>query len=224
MKTSYAYRILAITIIGAVAPIIAFTIVIDPGHGGKFTGGIGVNKIQEKEWTLSCATKLAELLKKDNTVILTRTTDKQFHDDLLEDLRIRAEYSRKHNADLFISLHYNTSTGKYIRGYEVYVPFSPEFPAASYAAAGCIHHELSQTIEPHWSGSLGNLNDYDRGIRAARFHVLRNHNCPAVLIELEYITHAACVAQLQDQNYLDKIVQAVARGIAQFKKERSRKR
>lgn len=209
--------ILIFNILAIYSSLSCFTIVIDPGHGGKFEGGIGLEKTKEKDITLPIAQKLAKLLKAQNNVILTRENDKHFHDELIPDLQIRAKLSHTYNADLFISLHANTG-GKSARGFEIFVPCAKVFPAKSYQIASYIHFELSRVIAPIWCGTLGNLNDSDHGIRAAKFHVLCNHACPAILIELDYITNKKSLDLLKNPEYHQKLVSAIARGVTNYKK------
>jgi N-acetylmuramoyl-L-alanine amidase len=194
-----------------------FTLVLDPGHGGIFSGGRS-NNVQEKDITLPIALKIADILRHDNAVniVLTRTQDIHLDPDVIQDLHMRARLSHTHKADLFISIHANTG-GRNTRGYEVYVPFSKKFPAASYQIASLLHHELSQFVKPKWGGKLGNLNEYDRGIRAAHFHVLRGHSCPAVLLELDFITNKMSLQNLQDPAYQNKLAEIIARAIREFK-------
>jgi N-acetylmuramoyl-L-alanine amidase len=197
--------------------ITGYTVILDPGHGGIFSGGRS-NNVQEKDITLQITLKVADLLKDDNNVhtVLTRTHDIHLDPDMIKDLQMRAHFSHAHKADLFISIHANTG-GKNTRGYEVYVPFNKKFPAASYQIASFLHHELSQFVKPKWGGKLGNLNEYDRGIRAANFHVLRGHNCPALLLELDFITNKLSLQNLQDPIYQNKLAEIIVRAIREFK-------
>ena len=201
------------------AQVHAFTVVLDPGHGGIYSGARNKCGLQEKELTLTIAKKIETLLmKKKIRVQLTRTNDTQLDTDLLKDLKKRAHASTLHKADAFISLHFNNSSNPDIRGYELYVPRITMFKSSCYTLAGSIHHQLSQTLEYKGGGSLGNLNLFDRGIRAAEFNVLRNHTCPAVLIELEYITHTTQARKLASDAYLNTLAQAIAQGILAYSK------
>ncbi len=94
-------------------------VVIDPGHGGKHPGAISKDrKLQEKEITLSVALQLGELIQKKYPkikVIYTRTTDKYV------DLNVRAEIANKNKADLFISIHVNSTVSTIASGTETFV-------------------------------------------------------------------------------------------------------
>lgn len=197
----------------------AFTLVIDPGHGGKFDGAVSVNGLfKEKDMTLDIALRLGSILEKqDITIVYTRKEDKNLADDLKEDLLKRVEIAREAKADLFISIHLNSSrSSPESRGFELYVPMVSEFPLESYRAASFIHYHLSQKREKEWAGSLGNLNHFDRGIRAARFNVLIHNPCPAVLIELGYISNSTGEEQFSKPEYRDTIAQIVADGVIDF--------
>ena len=94
------------------------TIVIDPGHGGKHPGAISSNgKYKEKTITLSIGLKLGELIKNkfpDIKVLYTRTTDK------FVDFDERAAIANKNKADLFISIHVNSTKNTTVRGTETF--------------------------------------------------------------------------------------------------------
>ncbi len=94
------------------------TVVIDPGHGGKDPGAIGIHKVQEKDVVLATSLKLGELIKKnypDVKVIYTRSTD-----DFIG-LAERAKVANKAKADLFISLHSNVAGSASAKGFEAWV-------------------------------------------------------------------------------------------------------
>jgi N-acetylmuramoyl-L-alanine amidase len=194
------------------------TVVLDPGHGGIYHGQTSVNKkLVEKKVALEITLQVAELLKKRNyRVILTRSTDTQLDkDDLIRDLTLRAQMGNI--ADMYVSLHLNGSTNQKIRGYEVYVPYMAKYPRKSYALASAMHYELSHLIEPVFGGgSLGNLNNIDHGIKAAKFNVLVKAQCPAILVEMDYLTNPTSEELLMTQKYKNLLVKAVYRGIRRY--------
>lgn len=94
------------------------TVVIDPGHGGKDPGAIGVNKVQEKDVVLATSLKLGDLIKKnypDVNVVYTRSTDEFIG------LAERATVANKAKADLFISIHSNVAGNESAKGFETWV-------------------------------------------------------------------------------------------------------
>jgi len=219
-----------------------FTVLIDPGHGGAFDGCASFDKkVLEKNLTLDIALRMAPLLKSHNImVVYSRTTDRHFdksldkkaHFDpdtltsqeqenykqhLNADLAERVRTIKQKKPDIVISLHAN-SGGKTTHGFELFIPFEKKFPAESYMLAAHIHHALVHGTEQHWRGTLGNLNAQDRGIRQARFNILRNMPCPIVLIEMDYITHSKVENQFLQESYKQKIASVLSAGILEYYK------
>jgi len=211
------FALLYVLICGSFAS--GFTVVIDPGHGGKFTGACGVKThVSEKKLTLSLGRRLAkELVKQHVDVVLTRENDVALDDDLMTDLQKRA--AKGDAADLFISLHLNASDSSSTQGFEVYIPFlEHKNPIQSYIAAAFIHNGLAHTVKPHWSGTLGNRNDVDGGIRQARFNVLaRTKSKAAVLLELEYISNPAGEKRMRNKTYQKTLVDSICKAIVEYK-------
>ena len=195
-------------------------VVIDPGHGGVFTGCQGKQtSIFEKDITLSIALKLKDILTHHKIrVILTRDADTHLDEDLIPDLLKRVAITHQHSAEIFISLHCNSNPNPNVKGYELYVPMHSECPQNSYQLAAYIHHQMSQKLDPVFAGTLGNLNTYDQGIRAARFNVLMHVQCPAVLIEMDYLTSSAAEKKLITPEFQDKIAAIIAQGIVNYLK------
>jgi|GEM_PF-1697192 N-acetylmuramoyl-L-alanine amidase len=194
-----------------------FSIVIDPGHGGVFSGCQG-SKTQESVLVLDIAQRLTELLhKKGFKATLTRQQEKELDPDLMTDLHKRIEFTEQNNAQVFISIHLNSSSNKQARGYEVYVPYNEKLSYLSYELAIQIHHALAHAIEQEWTGTLGNLNSIDRGIREAKFTVLTQEQCPAcILIELDYLTNKKSEKLLQDPGYRQKLAGIIQEGIVTY--------
>ncbi|MCK5850304.1 MAG: N-acetylmuramoyl-L-alanine amidase, partial [Kiritimatiellae bacterium] len=161
-------------------------IMIDPGHGGNDTGAIGKKKIIEKKVVLDIAKRLRKKLIRYNNinVALTRSRDSTIS------LAKRSSIARSARADLFVSIHINSAANTKAQGIETYVLPAKGFPSTSgkadknktlsgnkhdpqsFLLAYCIHkHLVAETASP------------DRGIRRARFGVLNNAPCPAILVE-----------------------------------------
>lgn len=195
-------------------------IILDPGHGGVYTGQISIRgKLLEKDVVLDIAKRVAHRLRKRGyTVILTRTADTEFDKkDLIHDLICRAHYTVQYKAHAFVSLHLNGSKNKTIRGYELYVPYEARYPIRSYRLASALHYELSHKIKPIFAGgSLGNHNNIDHGIRASKFNVLTRAHCPAVVVELDYLSNAQSEALLETSQYRDQLTTAVYYGIRRY--------
>ncbi len=198
----------------------AQTIILDPGHGGIYYGQISATrKFKEKDVVLDLAKRLAaRLKKKGHKVILTRETDKEFDKkNHINDLTQRAQFSQKYKADIFISLHLNSSVNKGLRGYEIYVPFECKYPQKCYKLACSLHYELSHKIKPRfYGGTLRNHNNIDMGIKAAKYNILVKSKCPTVVIELEYISNQQAERDLLTDVFRDQLVRALYCGIRRY--------
>ena len=201
----------------------SFTVTIDPGHGGPFTGARSVNGlVVEKDATLDVALRLAKLLRDCGmTVILTRTTDIALAQELADDLQKRADLTK--NVDAFVSIHFNEtgcpSHAVNAQKFELYVPYNKKFPEQSYMLAACIHTQLAHVIEPRWAGKLGNLNIVDGGIRRARFNVIEKAVCPAaVLVELAYLSDGAGEAKVARPSVRQDYAKLLADGLSAYAK------
>jgi N-acetylmuramoyl-L-alanine amidase len=194
------------------------TIVIDPGHGGKDNGAAGT-KFKEKDIVLSFALKLRWLLRKNGyNAIVTRSTDHFIPLDK------RPELSTKYKADLFISIHCNSASEK-VHGIETYF-LTPEGEAST------------RDIKPSYtkfSGNFWNRNNSrfayevhkslihklkaeDRGIRHARFAVLKTLHCPGILIETGYLSNSSDQNLLGNDSYQNRLVNAIYEGIVRYQK------
>jgi len=152
-------------------------IVIDPGHGGKDSGAIGINLLQEKDVVLNIAKEILSLNKSlfDNEldIYLTRYTD------TLISLSDRSRLAKRLKADVFVSLHCNSSQN-YSKGIEVYVHNSGKPKTEEPVALG-----LSILNE-----STQKLGFKKRGIKFANFQVLRETIfCPSILVEMGFMTN-----------------------------------
>jgi len=154
-------------------------IVIDPGHGGKDAGAIGINELQEKHVVLNIAQEILRwnktLLNDKFDIYLTRYTD------TLISLSDRTKLAKALNADVFISLHCNHANNSSAKGVEVYVPNSN-----SRFTDGAIELGLAVLNE-----STINLGFKNRGVKIANFQVLRDSNLhyPSVLFEMGFISN-----------------------------------
>lgn len=174
-------------------------IIIDPGHGGDDPGTIGIGGVQEKDVILPISLDVAEILRKqDIEVIMTRDTDNFIS------LEGRTDMANDIDADLFVSIHANAInlSRPDVNGLETY-----------YYQSG---RRLAEII--HWS-ILNGVNIDDRGIRRARFYVLRHSTMPAVLVEVGFLTGAVDSSRLKDPNHRRQMAEAIARGIVEYIKQ-----
>lgn len=193
-------------------------IMIDPGHGGRHRGAASPHNTHlEKDAALAVAKEIAKKLKAARyRVSLTRSQDTDFAPDKIEDLQKRIELIGRAKPDVVVSIHFNASENPSVRGLEVYVPMGTTHVMPSYGLAASIHHELVTHGEASWVGNLGNINALDRGIRASRLNVLEKSTCPAVLIEVDYISHPKIEESLSSPEYIERIARDIVSGIIKY--------
>ncbi|MFN7961770.1 MAG: N-acetylmuramoyl-L-alanine amidase [Thermoanaerobaculia bacterium] len=217
------------------------TIVIDPGHGGVETGAIGKGGSQEKELTLLLAQALKRRLEAELPVkvILTR------EDDSLVGLRDRSALANAQRADLFLSIHLNSSRGGRPTGAETYflslqasdklaaAVAAQENPSSSgteaeegagdlelilWDLAQSQHLVESQRLAMMVQEELNTaLGIKDRGVKQAPFAVLMGATMPAVLVELGFLSNPEEEDRLKDEKYRQQLVGAVSRAVARYR-------
>jgi N-acetylmuramoyl-L-alanine amidase len=173
-------------------------VVIDPGHGGPDPGAIGHGGIREKDVVLDVALQVNQLLSQQGLqVMMTRTADVDV------DLPPRVALAESSNADIFVSIHANaiSMSRPEINGLETYYFASRE----GRELAEAIHNSILQSV------TVG-----DRGIRQARFYVLRKTTMPSVLVEMGYLTNPQDASNLADPNHRGQMAEAISRGILQY--------
>lgn len=196
-------------------------VVIDAGHGGREGGTRSVlDGSPEKDFALDWALRLADLMRSNSwQVVLTRTNDLELT------LSNRVAIANAVNADLFISLHFNSAApSQHQRGLETYC-LTPtgmrstlvrefednpaaafpnnEFDAANLRYAMLLHRAL-----------LKECGFVDRGVRRARFMgVLRGHHRPAVLLEAGFLSNPQDAARIQTPEFRQSLAEAVARAL-----------
>lgn len=221
-------------------------IVIDPGHGGKDPGAVGRGGIKEKDVVLDIARRLKRYLEERGIeVILTR------NDDRFISLWRRAHLANKKKADLFLSIHANSSRQREARGFEVYYlsdrmdesskvlaklenavlefeegPFNTENTALAATLWDIIQTQnRAQAIRlaNHISNKIDRIDWLNnRGIKGANFYVLKGVNMPAILIETGFISNRTESQRLSNPYYSQEIAQAIGEGILTYKEEYER--
>ena len=194
-------------------------IVIDPGHGGSNVGTHSVlDGRLEKEFTLDWALRLKPLLETNGwTVFLTRTSDVYVTN------ANRVVFADAHRADLFISLHFNSTPDrdKKTGGLETYCITPTGMPSTLTRGYSDIWSEnlpnnafdaqnLQLAVRVH-STVLRSAGIEDRGVRHSRFEtVLRGQNRPAILVEGGYLSNPREAALIESAEYRQKLAEAVA--------------
>jgi N-acetylmuramoyl-L-alanine amidase len=178
-------------------------VMVDPGHGGPDPGAVGIGGLQEKGVVMAIAQQVATILDRQGVqAVLTRTGDYDF------DLEPRVAMAERMNATLFVSIHANSIdlSRPDISGLETYYYSSP----SSGRLAQMIHNSILQGVDIQ-----------DRGIRTARFYVLRKTTMPSVLVEVGFVTGREDAAKLSNPAYQSQMAQAIARGILQYLQQTS---
>jgi N-acetylmuramoyl-L-alanine amidase len=170
------------------------TVVVDAGHGGKDSGAYRRYGPPEKLVTLDVAERLNRKLRESQLkTVMTRSSDVF----IPLDERVSIENSQK-NA-IFVSIHFNDSRRRGIRGFETYY-----HSGASFDLASRIQEKL-MTIP----------NSANRGIHTANFRVLRNATCPAVLVECGYLSNRNEGGQARDWEYRELLADRIAEAIVE---------
>jgi len=213
-------------------------IVIDPGHGGTAPGAIGKTGDTEKELTLDISKRLAEKLRASGyEVLLTRYGDESVA------LEERADFATRQNADMFVSVHINSSTNASLSGFETYYLDLATDPTAAETAfrenasySGGMGNldealddivknankresrDLAQSIQDSLvlQTSKGYPNVRDLGVKHAPFVVLIGAKMPAVLVECSFLSHDEEEQRLRDPEYRQQIADAIHIGIANY--------
>ena len=214
-------------------------IVIDPGHGGHDTGTIGPNGLEEKNLVLDVSQRLGKLLttRLGAEVIYTR------RDDTFIPLETRTAIANQEGADLFVSVHANSSQDPDARGVETYyLNFTSSAEALEVAAREnavsekSIHElqdlvkkialkekieesrEFATDVESSLHSGLAAKNPglRDRGVKKAPFIVLIGANMPSILAEVSFVSNPGDEKRLGRADYRQRIAESLYRGIAKY--------
>ena len=211
-----------------------YTIVVDPGHGGHDSGARG-NGYNEKDIALQVATRLANNLRRDYNVIMTRDSD------FFVPLDTRAKIGNDANADFFISIHLNSGSSSSANGTEVFY-FSKKDEGSYAARVAQIENRVdssygdtpfsdlvvkdifyrtnqkkSQAIATTVLDNLINtIGLRRRGVFGANFAVLRGSNSPSILVELGFMNNYGDLSQYLTPEGQERAAQAIADGIRQY--------
>ncbi len=214
-------------------------IVIDAGHGGHDTGTIGPNGLTEKELVLDVALRLGRLLETRLGADVIYTRD----DDTFIPLETRTAIANQHQADLFISIHANSSSDPTARGVETYYlnftsnPDALEVAARENAVSQQSIFQLQDLVkkitlkekidesrelaadvqQSLYSGLTTRHSTLrDRGVKKAPFVVLIGANMPSILAEISFVSNPTDEAKLETPEYREKIADSLYKGIAKY--------
>ena len=214
-------------------------IVIDAGHGGHDSGTLGVDGLEEKDVVLDVALRLGKILhdRLGAEIIYTRS------DDTFIPLETRTAIANKSQADLFLSIHANSSSDASARGVETYYlnftsqPDALEVAARENAVSDQSIHQLSDLVkkialkekidesrefasdvETSLYGGLqkGNAGLKNRGVKKAPFVVLIGANMPSILAEISFVTNPKDARQLREPDYRQRVAESLYKGVAKY--------
>jgi N-acetylmuramoyl-L-alanine amidase len=214
-------------------------IVVDAGHGGHDTGTIGPNGLQEKDLVLDVALKLGKLLENKLGAEVVYTRD----DDTFIPLETRTAIANKEQADLFISIHANSSDDPTARGVETYyLNFTSsadalEVAARENAVSEKSIHELQDLVKKiALKEKIGESREFasdvqrslyaglsakspnlrNRGVKKAPFVVLIGANMPSILAEISFVSNPDDAKKLRTNDYRQRIADALYKGVFKY--------
>jgi N-acetylmuramoyl-L-alanine amidase len=214
-------------------------IVIDPGHGGHDTGTIGPNGLEEKDLVLDVGRRLGKLLQTrlGADVVYTRK------DDTFIPLETRTSIANQEQADLFVSIHANSSRDTDARGVETYYlnftssPEALDVAARENAVSDKSIHELQDLVKKialkekieesrefasnvqralHSGLAAKSPGIRDRGVKKAPFIVLIGANMPSILAEISFVSNPGDERRLRTSDYRQRIAESLYRGISKY--------
>lgn len=223
-----------------------FKVVLDPGHGGRDCGAIGINKkVYEKDLNLKVALRVGELLNPDENTEVIYTRKKDFFIPLDE----RPKIANRAQADLFISIHANASEATAVNGFETYTlgesrndvsvrenkvaeleenysnKYNLDDTDESFifsnmmldaGSGGEMSIRLAQLVQSQFKE---NTDRVDREVRQANFWVLKHILMPGVLVEMGYLSNTIEEDYLSKEDNLEKVALSIFQAIVMYKDE-----
>lgn len=201
-----------------VDPVANPVVVLDPGHGGGDNGATGRRGLKEKDVTLDVALRVQRQLAAAGVAVrLTRGTDKAV------ELADRSVMARRAGADLFVSIHANSSRNPDSKGIETYLmtaaghTSTAETGRAQKALPGNAFDGANMVLAYQLHRSLlNNGATEDRGVKRARFSVLRDAGCPAVLTEIGFISNSREESNMASGEHRERIASGISAGILSY--------
>ena len=185
-------------------------IVVDAGHGGDDPGKIGINDALEKDINLQIALKLQKLLEQNNIkVVMTRDTDQGLYSDgatnkKAEDMQTRCKIIEDSDALFTVSIHQNSYTSPEIQGAQVFYYGQSE---TRKKLAETLQSALIKQVDP----------DNHREAKANEsYYLLKKTPTPTVIVECGFLSNPAEAELLLQDEYQDKLVNAIYSGIETY--------
>jgi len=203
-------------------------IVIDAGHGGKDGGAKNdAYRLHEKDLTLDVSRRLKFMLERRGyEVAMTRDSD------VFIPLERRPQIANRVKGDLFISIHFNAAARTTAEGYETFA-LTPQYQASSkYSEPGRgDSSRYDGNDQDPWNTLLGyhvqrslvqTMGGTDRGLKRARFLVLKHLDCPGVLLELGFVSNPETAHKVRSATFRQSLAQSLYDGIIQYHKRLQR--
>ncbi|CDN15914.1 N-acetylmuramoyl-L-alanine amidase [Richelia intracellularis] len=171
-------------------------VMIDPGHGGRDPGAVGIGGLQEKQVIMPISLRVADILRQNGVqVVMTRKSD------YFVTLPGRVKMAEQANADYFVSIHANSAgmNRPEVSGFETF------YFNTGKGLAQAVHRRVIRTIKMR-----------DRRVRRARFYVLRKTSMPSILVETGFLTGREDAKNLRSEWFQNKMAEAIAKGILDY--------
>jgi N-acetylmuramoyl-L-alanine amidase len=198
------------------------TIVLDPGHGG-FDKGAASAFGNEKTYALDVARQLRPLLQaKGFKVVMTR------ENDVFIPLEVRARIANATRDSIFVSIHFNaTGSNPSATGFEIFsltprgAPSTNDDSLALHflnmQAGGPVDAQSFELSAAVYHSMLGHIQEFDRGIKRARFAVLRRTNIPSILVEGGFLSEAGDSKRIADTAWRKQLADSLCTGIENYR-------
>jgi N-acetylmuramoyl-L-alanine amidase len=219
----------------------AKVVLIDPGHGGEESGAVGYldakrsRKIFEKDLALRLAKKVKDELTKHTSAYLTRSLDRAVS------LQERADLADLVKADLFLSIHFNSSTNARSHGFELYYLDNNSNVAAQKVERAenlnlkgeelivnqilvdlvvqqtvTYSKELARRVHEKVKPVIGQFKIEDRGVKPGLFYVLALSKRPGLLVEVGFVSNQAELKKVNEEKFLNQMSKAIASGVLAY--------
>jgi len=171
------------------------TVVIDPGHGGHDNGGQW-GRVYEKHLCLDTAARLEAYLKSHGIrTVMTRNSD------YFISLPERVNIANRYPGAIFVAIHYNYTWKQEVAGLETYFTTPQSQPLAAFVQDSMLRHVRTN----------------DRGVKFARFYVIRNTTCPAVLVECGFVSQDLERERMKQGWYRQSLAEGIGQGILRYR-------
>jgi N-acetylmuramoyl-L-alanine amidase len=173
------------------------TVIIDPGHGGHDMGG-RAGQVYEKHLALDTAARLEIFLKsKGIRTVMTRRSD------TFISLPGRVAMANRIDQAIFVSVHYNFTTKRDVSGLETFYNTPKSRQLAAFVNEG-----ITRGVRAN-----------NRGVKFARFYVIRNTKCPAILVECGFVSNQTERDRMKQSWFRQSLAEGVGNGILRYRRE-----